>query len=261
LIKRHEDHVVAKGGSVVLNRSIVVVAYLAILMRPTFAATGPEARAIYFESSGRQVAVDLVRPTQPGPHPAILLLYGRAGLSFYGPSFVQLSQKLTCAGFAVLTPHYFDASASPDSPEVTAVRFETWRKALQDALAFAAGLPDVDRKRIGVVGVSLGGFLAAVEAVQDDRVAALVSESAGVSTWFPAHPTRMAPLLIVHSREDTIVPLSDAEHLAEIARSFRIEPEFALYDGRQHVLTGDSARSADERIVDFLTRILRPGTH
>ena len=135
LIKRHEDHVVAKGGSVVLNRSIVVVAYLAILMRPTFAATGPEARAIYFESSGRQVAVDLVRPTQPGPHPAILLLYGRAGLSFYGPSFVQLSQKLTGAGFAVLTPHYFDASASPDSPEVTAVRFETWRKALQDALA------------------------------------------------------------------------------------------------------------------------------
>jgi carboxymethylenebutenolidase len=240
----------------VVKRSIVIVTYLAILLRPAIAAGTPEAQASYFESSGRQIAVDVVRPARPGPHPAILLLYGRGGLSFYGPGFVQLSQELTGAGFAVLTLHYFDASASPDSPEVTGVRFETWRKALDDALGFAAELPDIDPRRIAVVGVSLGGFLAAVEAVQDERVAALVSESAGVSTWFPQHPTRMAPLLIVHSREDTIVPLSDAERLAEIARSFHVEPEFALYDGRQHVLTGESARSANERIVDFLTRIL-----
>ena len=241
----------------VVRRLVVIVTYLAILMHPAIAASPPEGRIGYFESSGHQVAVDVVRPLQPGPHPVILLLYGRGGLSFYGSGFVQLSQKLADAGFAVLTPHYFDASASPDSPEVTGVSFETWRKALEDALAFAAKLPDVDPKRIGVVGVSLGGFLAAVEAAQDERVAALVSEFAGVSTWFPEHPTRMAPLLIVHSREDTIVPLSDAEHLAEIARSFRVEPEFALYDGRKHVLTGDVAQSANDKIVDFLSRILR----
>jgi dipeptidyl aminopeptidase/acylaminoacyl peptidase len=237
-----------------MQRIVIIVTCLAVLTGLANAADGQTA---YFDSSGHRVAVDLARPDQPGLHPAILLLYGRGGLSFYGPGFVQLSQKLTGAGFAVLTLHYFDASASPDSPEVTAARFETWRKALDDALAFAARLPEVDPKRIGVVGVSLGGFLAAVEAAQDERVAALVSESAGVSTWFPQQPTRMAPLLIVHSREDTIVSLSEAEHLAEIARSFRVEPEFALYDGRQHVLTGDSARSANERIVEFLTRVLR----
>jgi dipeptidyl aminopeptidase/acylaminoacyl peptidase len=240
-----------------VKRSIVIVTYLAILMRPAIAASTPEAQASYFESSGHQVAVDVVRPVQSGPHPVVLFLYGRGGLGFYGARFVPLSQELSGAGFAVLTPHYFDASASPDSPEVTDVRFETWRKALDDALAFAAKLPDIDPKRIAVVGVSLGGFLAAVQAVQDERVAALVSESAGVSTWFPQHPMRMAPLLIVHSREDTIVPLSDAEHLAEIARSFHVEPEFALYDGRKHVLTGDSARSAEDRIVDFFTRVLQ----
>lgn len=224
-----------------MKRSIVIVTYLAILMRPAIAASTPEAQASYFESSGHQVAVDVVRPVQSGPHPVVLLLYGRGGLGFYGARFVPLSQELSGAGFAVLTPHYF----------------ETWRKALDDALAFAAKLPDIDPKRIAVVGVSLGGFLAAVQAVQDERVAALVSESAGVSTWFPQHPMRMAPLLIVHSREDTIVPLSDAEHLAEIARSFHVEPEFALYDGRKHVLTGDSARSAEDRIVDFFTRVLQ----
>jgi carboxymethylenebutenolidase len=240
-----------------MKRMIVIVAYLAVLTRLANAASAPEGQTAYFESSGRQVAVDLVRPAKSGPHPAILLLYGRGGLSFYGAGFAQLARKLADTGFVVLTPHYFDASDSPDSPEVTDIRFETWRKALGDALIFTARLPDIDPKRIGVVGVSLGGFLAGVEAVQDDRIAALVSESAGVSTWFPPHPMRMPPLLIVHSREDKTVPMSDAEHLAEIARSFRVEPEFALYDGRQHVLTGDSARSAEDRIVDFFTRALQ----
>lgn len=111
-----------------------------------------------------------------------------------------------------------------------------------------------------MLGVSLGGFLAAVETVQGDRIAALVSESSGVSTWFPPHPTRMAPLMIVHSREDANVLLSNAEQLAEIARSFGVEPEHALYDGRQHVLSGDSARSAEDRIMAFFTRVLQQRT-
>jgi carboxymethylenebutenolidase len=241
----------------VVKRSIVMVTYLAILTRSAIAAGIPESETIYFESSGHQVAVDLVRPAVSGRHPAILLLHGGSGMSFYRASFARRAQKLAGAGFSVLTPHYFDASASPDGPEITEARFETWRKALGDALALAAKLPDIDPKRIGVLGVSLGGFLAAVETVQDDRIAALVSESSGVSTWFPPHPTRMAPLMIVHSREDANVPLSNAEQLAEIARSFGVEPEYALYDGRQHVLSGDSARSAEDRIVAFFTRVLQ----
>jgi dipeptidyl aminopeptidase/acylaminoacyl peptidase len=240
-----------------MMKRMIIVACLAILTGLARAASAPEGQTAYFESSGRRVAMDVVRPARPGPNPAILLLYGRGGLSFYGTDFAQLARKLADAGFTVLTPHYFDASDSPDSPEVTEIRFETWRKALGDALTFTAGLPDLDPRRIGVVGVSLGGFLAAVEAVQNDRISALVSESAGVSTWFPPHPMRMPPLLIVHSREDTTVPMSDAEHLAEIARSFRVEPEFALYDGRKHVLTGDSARSSEDRIVEFFTRVLQ----
>jgi dienelactone hydrolase len=239
-------------------RSIVIVGALAIFIRPAFGAELPEVQTAYFESGGHKVAVDLARPATPGRHPAALLLHGRGGLGFYGPGLVELSHKLTDQGFTVLTPHYFDASGSADGPEVTAERFEVWRKALDDALTFAAGLPEVDPKRIGVVGISLGGFIAGVQAAQDERIAVLVAESSGVSTYFPPHPARMAPLLIVHSREDATVPLADAKHLAEIARSFGVKPEFALYDGRKHVLTGDDARAADERIEHFLTHVLRP---
>ena len=200
--------------------------------------------------------MEVVRPTNAGPSPAVVLLHGRGGLSLYGTEFKERAALLADRGFVVFTPHYFDASDSKDSPEVTQQLFETWRESLRDALLFVSSRPEVDRKRIGVVGVSLGGFLASAEAAQDDLIAALVSESSGVSTWFPSSPRRMPPLLIVHSREDNTVPLSDAQHLAEIAQRFGVQPEYALYDGQRHVLKGPAAISANLREADFLSRTL-----
>jgi carboxymethylenebutenolidase len=227
------------------------------LATPSFAA---DPQFLHYQSNGRTVTIDFVEPARTGQFPAVLLLYGRGGLSFYGAAFKQLALTLAAQGFLVLTPHYFDATASADSPAVTPASFETWRQALQDALTFVSKHPDIDPRRIGVVGVSLGGFLAGVEAVQNDRIAALVSESSGFSTWFPAKPIRMPPVLIVHSREDSLIPLSDAVRLGEIARRFDIEPEFASYDGRAHILTGSAALSADQRIVAFLTKALGAAT-
>jgi hypothetical protein len=86
----------------VVKRSIVIITYLAILTRSAIAAGIPESETIYFESSGHQVAVDLVRPAVSGRHPAILLLHGGSGMSFYRASFARRAQKLAGAGFSVL---------------------------------------------------------------------------------------------------------------------------------------------------------------
>ena len=214
-----------------------------------------------YSSSRRTVAVDLVRPEQDGLHPAVILLHGRAGLALYASRFAKLESALLARGFIVLIPHYFDASGDSEPPEVTPERFERWRQALADALAFASHQPGVDPTRIGVVGVSLGGFLAGVQPVQDVRIAALVSESAGVSTWFPRSPSRMPPLLVVHSRRDPTVPLADALRLAQTARRLGTEPEIALYEGSEHLLEGDVAHAANERVVGFLETALRGREH
>jgi hypothetical protein len=71
---------------------------------------------------------------------------------------------------------------------VTAARFETWREGTgDDALAFAAVLPDIEPE------ANWGGWrfrseasLPPLKAVQDERIAALVSESAGVSNLVSA---------------------------------------------------------------------------
>ena len=239
------------------RRDILIGAALAVvpaMMRPALPAP---TRTLVFQSGGRPVALDISEPARLGARPAVLLLHGRAGLSFYGPALQSLADGLAAAGMIALTLHYFDASGSADSPQVTQALFETWRSALSDALAFTAIQPEVDAGRIAVVGVSLGGFIAGVEAAQNERIAALVSESSGVSTWFPANPRRMPPLLIVHSRDDETVPLSNALRLAQIARQFRVEPQIVLYGGKDHVLTGATAKEADAEIVAFLADRLR----
>jgi dienelactone hydrolase len=238
-----------------LRATALVARCLALIALLNVTAASAQDMASY-TSSGRPVAVEIFRPHGQGPWPAVLLLHGRSGMSFYGNDFRSRAKELAKHGFVVLIPHYFDATASADSPEITKGAFDAWQLALHDALKFAADVPGVDAKRIGVIGLSLGGFFGAIEAAQNAQVAALVSEGSGLSHWFPSAPVRMPPLLIVHSRDDTNVPLAEANELAGVAKKLGVESEFALYDGRAHTLTGATAQAALDREIDFLLRTL-----
>ena len=191
-----EPDVNATHGKMIVShlsilRSVVVALTVAVVPA---AAASLQFETVHYESGGRSVAVDIPRPGGNTRHAAVILLHGRGGMTLYGADFRRRAQTLAARGFTVLVPHYFDASASADSPDVSAELVETWRKAVADAVGYATTRDDVKACCIGVIGVSLGGYLAAVEAVEDDRVAALVSESSGVSSWFPQHPHRMPPL-------------------------------------------------------------------
>lgn len=107
-----------------VNRAFMIAAALIFLPGLTFAEVPVQFQTLAYESGGRSVAVDVVEPGPAAQRPAVLLLHDRGGLSLYGPAFKGLALTLAARGFVVLTPHYFDASASPDAPEVTASAFE-----------------------------------------------------------------------------------------------------------------------------------------
>ncbi len=237
------------------RRIFIAWAGLATLM-PAARAGTTRARS-RFRSNGNDVRVDWTLPG--GDHrAAVLLLHGRGGIGLYGADLQRRAALLADRGFAAGTVHYFDASRSSDSPEVTGALFEIWRQALADALRFARSMAPLDPRRIGVIGISLGGFIAGVQAAQDDRIAALVSESSGISTWFPKSPRRMPPLLSVHSRNDELVPLADDEKLNAVAERFGAKPEMLVLEGKEHLLAGASAERARLEQAAFLQRVLQP---
>jgi len=106
----------------------------------------------------------------PGPHPTALLLHGLPG----NEQNLDLAQAMRRAGWNVLTFHYRGSWGSHGEFSVS--------NAIEDAAAALALLRDVktvekyliDPSRLVVVGHSMGGFVAAKNAVDDQSIDGVV---------------------------------------------------------------------------------------
>ncbi|RPI95812.1 MAG: alpha/beta fold hydrolase, partial [Chloroflexi bacterium] len=113
-------------------------------------------KAIEFQGPLGTLRGMLHRPAAAGPSPVVLLLHGFTGQHIEDQRlFVQFARCLADGGYAVLR---FDFYGSGDSDG----EFDqfTMRSEVADAvtaLDWLAAQPGLDIKRIGVVGLSMGG--------------------------------------------------------------------------------------------------------
>lgn len=212
------------------------------------------------QSQGRSIPVDIRLPGKT-PAPVIILVPGRAGLTFYGDRLDRLATMLVDRGFVTMIPQYMDRSPGGVPETVDAAVLDLWRRTVADAVGFAATLRAVDERRIGVAGYSLGAFAAGVQAAQDSRIKALAVNSAGLSDHFPAAAGQMPPTIILHARGDPVVPLANAQALAETVRALGGTAQLSVYEANEHVLTGEAWERSAEEVVAFLEEQLlrRPG--
>jgi len=143
-------------------------------------------RAVRVGASPWELPGTLAVPNGPGPFPAVILVHGSGPEDqdeTIGPNrpFKDLAWGLASRGIAVLrydkrTLRYA-SRLRLDSGSFT-VRDETIDDA-RAAVALAAVQPEIDRKRIFVLGHSLGGSMAPRIAQGDKRVAGLVLMGGG----------------------------------------------------------------------------------
>ncbi len=94
----------------------------------------------------------------------------------------------------------------------------TEQEDVKAAIAFALSTPDIDPKRIGLVGYSFGASVALPVAFQDERVnlLALVSPAVSDSGWEQLKKYSKPKLLVVGD-EDFVIPLPKfQQHLKDI---------------------------------------------
>ena len=210
-----------------------------------------------FASAGRHVPAEVAGPPHARGAPAVVLLVGRSGLSFYRSRFDALARRLTAAGYVVVVPRYLGKNAQEVPATVDAATLNLWRATIHDAVAFTAGLPQVDPKRVGIVGFSLGGFAASSESAVDPQIAVQVIQSAGLSSSYPANPRYAPPTLIVHAADDPEVSLQEAEALAAKVRALGGAAELRLYPSHDHILDGEAFDRATADTIAFLDRYLK----
>lgn len=214
------------------------------------------------------------RPTQPATAqlPALLILHGFTGSKDHPHQiFVKLAEAVARAGMIALR---IDLRGRGDSEGDMAVDVTPLTDLLdvRTALDYLAAQPDVDPTKLGVMGLSWGGTLAAVVAGQDPRIAFTVlwNTGDGAHTWQPKDfveiggrpvlefwgtligqqfyaemgavnvptylPQARGPVLIVQSTADEAIyePQQTAQRLANLLAAAQVPYALCWIEGADH---------------------------
>lgn len=135
---------------------------------------------ISFFSSGVRLAGQLTVPDDAmGQWPAVILAHGYANYKGEFGGFDELTGVLGRAGYLVLQ-FDFRGCGESDAPLGKMLCATEWPIDLMSAVSYVQSRLDVDTRRVGLVGQSMGGGVVAYVSALDDRVACAVS-LAGVS--------------------------------------------------------------------------------
>ncbi|MBB5166068.1 hypothetical protein HNP02_006052 [Mycobacterium sp. AZCC_0083] len=128
-------------------------------------------------------------PDGAGPHPAITMAHGFAGVKEHG--LERFARAFADAGFVVLVHDHRGFGASDGSPRCDIdpwVQIADWRR----AISFLESQPFVDPARIGLWGSSYAGGHAIVLGATDRRLRAVVAQVPTISGYQQSQ-RRVAP--------------------------------------------------------------------
>lgn len=221
------------------------------------------ARTVTLSATRHPVTATLFPAAGDGKRPAVILLHGRQGLAPFAASYRRQAEALAEAGMDAYLLTYYDAEdlARANAPDPAA------RQALfrERAAAWAGLVRDVagdilagalSSGRVGLLGFSQGGFLAAGVAGTDPRIAALVVYYGGVPSVFRDAVRHLPPLLELHGDADAVVAPAEGKALIDLARACGGQATMRVFPGAGHGFSGEDAGKAQMMTVDFLRRHL-----
>jgi carboxymethylenebutenolidase len=209
-----------------------------------------------FQSGGNPIRLDAYLPETPnGSVPAVIALHG-AGGNVSGME--RYASMLAAQGFAVYILHYFDRTGTDSADKPTILRnFPLWMKTLWDAISFVETQPQVDGKRIALLGFSLGAYLSLANSAIDQRVQAVVEFFGGMPKEMHLFMRRLCPVLILHGEADATVPVEEAYQLQKLLEKKGIPYEIKIYPGAGHGFEdAEIWRDAGLRSLEFLQKHL-----
>ncbi|GAA0921209.1 S9 family peptidase [Virgisporangium aurantiacum] len=231
----------------------------------------------------------IVRPAGSGPHPVVLLVHGGPHTQ-YGWELFDEAQVYAGAGYAVVMGNPRGSSGYGRAHGQAGARDFCTASVAPDLLALldAALLDsDLDGDRVGVMGGSYGGTMTAwLAAHHGGRFRTAVTERGmyafdsfaatsdhgwcivndlDASRWPECSPLTYAgnigiPTLIIHSEQDLVCPLEQAQRLFFALKRAGTAVELIIFPGEGHELSRSGLPSHRisrfEVILDWLARHL-----
>ncbi|MDF3342174.1 alpha/beta hydrolase [Mycolicibacterium septicum] len=162
----------------------------------------------------------LFQPEGPGPHPAVTMAHGFAGVKEHG--LERFARFFADAGFVVLVHDHRGFGASDGVPRYDVdpwAQIADWRR----AISFLESRPEVDSERIGLWGSSYAGGHAIVLGATDRRLRAVVAQVPTISGYQQSlrrvPPDQVANLQAQFIENDRAEFRGDPPHLQAVVSS------------------------------------------
>jgi carboxymethylenebutenolidase len=227
---------------------------------PTHAALPEELSA---EADEGSVALTRHAADGGGKRPAVLVLHGNRGVELKPHAYERYADQLAAGGIDAYLVRYFTAAdhqaldpktSTRETREVYETgRFDGWTKRISSAVTAVLGRFD-SSGRIGLLGFSLGGYIAADTAAHDERVRAVAVMYGGMPDAMVTHVKRLPPVLELHGEADRNVPLAKGKELVQLAKQVGAQAEMVIYPGKEH---GFDFSDTDPMTADAIGRVVR----
>ena len=200
-------------------RRFAALAALASVLLAAPAHAAAERGVAFASASGEPIRGRLAAPEGVGPFPAVVLLHSCLGL----PSNRRaIEAALADSGFVAL---FVDEFSDRGLSETCSVDFPRLLPDAFGALAFLAARPEVDPRRIAVVGFSQGGDGALAIAAHPSGANGLAFRAA--AAFYPpcaneAGERLAIPTLVVVGAADEVTPAADCRRLAQGQTDMRL---------------------------------------
>ena len=241
------------------RRSLLAGLAVVAASRPLVAAP---VEKLSVEAGDGRIALSRYASERSGKRSAVLVLHGSRGFELRLAAYERYASALTADGFdayfvryyTAADEHAFEAMRTHESREpYEARRFDAWAARVSSVVSTVLANPD-SSGRIGLLGFSLGGYVAAATAARDTRVAALAVLYGGMPETIARQVKHLPPLLELHGEADRNVPLAKGEELVRLGKRLGSPAEIVTYPGKAH---GFDFADHDPMTADAIGRVAR----
>ena len=210
----------------------------------------------------------VAQPDDNAQHPGVVLIQEWWGIE---PHIRQLAQKLAADGFVVAVPDLFHGKIATEPDEAQKMimmiqgNVEKAAKEIIGALDTLKAMPNVEPKKLGLMGFCVGGFLAFYVASRYPDLGAVVPFYGAGYDPTPEEVAKVnAPVLAIYGSRDPSVPLEQVRKIERMYKEAGKEITVKAFDAGHAFLNLDhgmgnekAAAEAWPLAVNFLKQHLK----
>jgi dienelactone hydrolase len=227
-----------------------------VLLWPAGRARGDVREGVERYRSGEaSVAMEWFAPADRGRYPAVVLLHGSGGLEpGTAAVFRAVARDFAERGYAAMIPHYFERTGHSTGEPFRPGEIPSFVEAVADGIEFGVASGIVDPDRIGIIGYSMGAYIAFFRGARDPRIKAVVS----VAGSLPVESrSKFPPVLILQGSNDRSNPVSRIKAFQEVLKAQGTPSASHVYRGMGHNFDVERWEDAAFRASAFFDRHMR----